>query len=219
MKTLGFLVLVFVAAVPASPAQTAKADNSIFGVLKIGERASIPECQKLPSGKYLGVDLKTCFKDALLVTLLADDTMAQVLRGTPEAHLDEPPRAEPSANEEILISMAEEPEIASGDLRAQTIDGNVEFVRFDTAGLSTQDRVLAALKEKYGEPTQIEDVAVKNALGGEFSATSAKWVFGNLSVSFEAAVGRTDHGIVWIASNKGIDFELKKARASQGPKL
>lgn len=191
-----------------------KADASVFGVLKLGEPLALPECSQLSSGEYIGIDTGSCYRDAVLVTIFSDEEMAAAMKDLISDH-----RRRPLTLGEIIVSFEDKPILVSGELRAQVIEGNVEFVRFDTAGLATQDQVLAALKEKYGEPIRLENVQVKNSLGNEFSAVSARWVFDNLTVSFEAAMGRIDRGLVIIGTKKGTDFELSLAKRAAGPKL
>jgi hypothetical protein len=216
MKSLAIVVVLALAA-SSAPAQTKTADNSVFGVVRIGETLAVPECSKLPSGKYVGVDSHTCYVDQYIVTAFEDKDPAarQIFMNGLAKRVKSPLRTGM-----VTVFFDRRPEIVSGTgVSAQVIDGKVEFVKFDTAGVSSADQVFAALKTKYGPPTNLESLTVKTMAGAEFPAVSARWEFDNLVVLFHGASGRVDSGSVVIATMKGIDFETNVAKSVNGPNL
>lgn len=194
--------LAFLAA--AAPAQTNTADMTVFG-FRLGEKLSLPECAHLKkSTLYLGNDSSPCFERLLLPS-------------------DKAKWSAPVADETVQIRFpfGRQPSLISGlEIVGQVIAGNLEGLGFNTSGLSAQDRTLAALKDKYGEPAKLLTETKVNALGARFDSMVATWGFENLTVVFQGTTDRIDSGLVNIDTGKASDFRAAILRNSQkGPKL
>jgi hypothetical protein len=207
------LVLLFSGAAFGSPKV---ASNSIFGIASIGEKFALKQCAQSADGKYIGFDSSTCYEQELILAAQDDPILWALLKDRIATALISPLRTGM-----LHISFNLPPALIAkgGILRIQVIEGVAEYASFDTAGVFDQDTVLAALKIKYGEPDAEERENIQNAAGAKFTSIAARWAFENLMVLFQGTNGRTDRGMVTVATQKGIDFEAKIAKSTSGPKL
>jgi hypothetical protein len=81
---------------------------------------------------------------------------------------------------------------------ATIIDGNLEGIAFNTLGIQSQERDLTALKEKYGEPTQIANDTVQNGYAAKFSPIRASWTLGDIVVALDGAQSQVNSGLIRI---------------------
>ncbi len=74
----------------------------------------------------------------------------------------------------------------------------VEGIEFPTAGLSSQELVLAQLSEKFGKPTTLTSVTKRNAMGARFEVLEAQWRLPTITISLYGALDTFDKGRVEI---------------------
>jgi hypothetical protein len=86
------------------------------------------------------------------------------------------------------------------------VDGDLEQVIVNTAGLRWQDYWMVQLREKYGEPSSLRDVDKENGFGAVFASHVAIWQFANLRVEFQGTGDSTDTGTTVVATTKGLAF-------------
>jgi hypothetical protein len=217
MKILALVVLSVLFASVAS-AQMKTADATVFG-LHLGEKFSVPECARSKSSDASAVeyDYETpsspCFE--------VDPVLRKDLREF-GGSIPPPPNA-PVLNDENTKIHFPNNMLAdlTLDLEAEIIDGNLEGVFIGTDGLTSQDRILATLKAKYGDPTVLEEQRKQNAMGAVFNCHHASWQFDNLVVTFLGAADQTDVGIVSIETKKHAEFRRTNSERVQAeaPKL
>lgn len=192
-------------------AQSKAAEQSVFG-LSLGEKLAMPECPHETKG---GVNL---YIDTSAVAAFDGRTLS---KQTCFEHWDTALVGQPARTEKVGIEFpeGESPSIAA-KVSALVIDGLLESVFFSTAGFSTQDQVLVALRKKYGTPTKTSETKKQNALGAVFSSHFAVWKFANLTVEFRGTTDQIDDGLVNIDTKKGTDYRSSLLKKSQnGPKL
>jgi hypothetical protein len=199
------LVLALLLARPASAQAQPKGDNSVFGIMRLGGPLTLPECARLrKSNVYVEDDQVACFERI-------------ILPWEPEKW------ATPVRNETVTVvfPVGHEPPIISGTkIVAGIVDGNLESVGFNTAGLARQDETLKLLREKYGEPAKITEETKQNNFGASFESHFAVWSFANLSVSFQGCTDRRDSGLVNIDTPKGLESRMATLeKLKSGPKL
>jgi hypothetical protein len=185
----------------SAPAQKKEANANVFG-FHLGEKLSIPECAWHYAGEsyfYAQNDLVSCFERSV-----------------------KDPKS-PMTNERISIrfSVDKQPQIVFGSgILAWIAEGKIESVCFDTRGLSDQNQILSALKEKYGRPSSTSEIKKQNTFGATFDSHFAVWKFANLTVIFQGTTDRVDGGLVNIDTKKGADFRSELLKQSHaGPKL
>jgi hypothetical protein len=163
-------------------------DLTIFG-FPIAREISIPECAKASYG-YVIATSQVCIE-----------------RLSP--HREE---GGPVVTETVLIHfpISEAPEIIAGlKMSGRIIDGKLEGVGFNTRGTEDANRVLAVLKEKFGEPDSFRPRVVKNRLGASFGAFDAEWKRQDVYILFESVSRSLDSGLVSIETQKRKDERAK----------
>lgn len=162
---------------------------TVFG-LPLGAQLSIPECDKKSYGYSIGTS-KTCF----------------------ERLSDKKTETSPVCNETVSIRFptTKSPNIVKGSsLLALIIGGRLEGIGFNTYGYSSQDRDLAILVEKFGNPGLKVPQTVSNRLGAHFETFSADWSKPNVQITFEPVAGNLDSGLVNIDTTEGSEYRKKK---------
>ncbi|MCU1285947.1 MAG: hypothetical protein JWO13_2297 [Acidobacteriales bacterium] len=161
-------------------------DLSVFG-FQIGKPFNLAECPTMQVARerytYSGSSGAPCYKrTGLLRTKVAPVYTATVL---------------------IQFPSAEQPALSSGlDISAQVMDGNLEGIGFNTAGVRDGEKVLQSLIEKYGEPTTKQLSTVQGSYGTVYPMIVARWAFSNLEVSFKSISTELSSGLVTIDSIK-----------------
>lgn len=169
----------------------AVADTLVFGI-PLGEELAIPECAKTSYGYAPGTD-KVCF----------------------ERVFGKEKDTGPVVNETVSIKFPinELPQIIKGaSISGLIIDGKLEGIGFNTAGVRTAKMVLEKLKEKYGEPDVFLPRTVTNRMGAAFDTFSAGWTLPELVILYQGILGDLDTGLVNIDTKKGSDHRSKKLR-------
>jgi hypothetical protein len=208
MSKILVILLAVLSAANAQPQGGRTAETSVFGVVRVGEKFALEQCVRMANNEYVGIYTAPCYEHpAALREIYKTLGKTKTLDG-------------PLQTGNVLVRFSQTPNLVAGvSISVQVIEGNAEFIQFQTAGVSTANDVFEALKIKYGAPTKAEQVKVKTMQGAEFSAPTAQWKFDNLTVLFEGVSGRVDQGQVIIATKKGMDFEEKIANQTAGPKL
>jgi hypothetical protein len=190
-------------------AQTKVFARSVFG-LSLGEKLTMPECPFDARNKF--------YVDDSRVAAFDGKTLSQ----TPcFEHWDTTLAGQPAGTEKVGIKYpeGESPSIAAG-VAALLIDSHLESVFIDTAGLSNQDQVMAALKQKYGAPSNTSETKKQNSFGAVFNSHFAVWKLANLTVVFKGTTSDINSGLVSIETKKGADYRSVLLKKSQdGPKL
>ena len=178
-----------------------QADAGVFGLMKIGEKFILPECPTYPSGGYKITVETICWKN---IRAAADYSTQKKKK----KKKDEPAAAAPQALTDtvyVAFPFSEQPLLVNGSsVVASVIDGVLESIGFNTAGVDNQEFVLSKLKEKYGKPTVNNPLKVQNHLGATFESVEALWKFDNLIVRFNSTENSLDSGLVNIDSPKGV---------------
>lgn len=179
------ILLVLLAAFSVANAQPREgaADTSVFGVVKVGEKFALEQCVRMANNEYIGIYTSPCYEyPSALREFYKTIGEAKTLEG-------------PLKTGRVLVRFSQTPRLVSGiGISVQVIEGNVELVQFETAGVTTAGDVFGALKSKYGAPTKTAEARVKTMQGAEFSAPTAQWSFDNFTVLFEGVSSRVDRG-------------------------
>jgi len=175
----------FAQATQQAPTGTTNPDMSVFGIT-LGQRFDIPECTKRKiGGSFMySVPKTVCFER---------------LSGR-EGQTGE------ITNDTVLVKFpfSEAPQISTtGNLMIGVIDGKLESVGFNTAGVRFQEYALAKLIEKYGKPHTLIPHKLKTRIGATFDTFVASWSFPNLFVTFDSVSFKLDSGLVNIDTKKG----------------
>lgn len=116
----------------------------------------------------------------------------------------------------VQFPAAEAPLIAKwAYVNAYIIADVVEGIEFPTAGVSSQEVVLAQLSEKFGRPTTINSIPKQNAMGASFKVYEAEWRLPTMTVSFSGALDAIDKGRVEICRPR-LCAARATAAAAQG---
>lgn len=84
------------------------------------------------------------------------------------------------------------------------VDGAAERISFWTHGLSSQDRVYAALVAKFGSPGSVERRAATTRYGAVFDALEASWALPDgTTVEMAGVFDSTTRGLAVIETPKG----------------
>lgn len=203
MKMLAVILLMLIAVAGVS-AQTKHGDATVLG-FHLGEKFTVPECARSKSGDGYSYDevSAVCFR---WDTVLQLPPVGTSLDGRTDLKLVFP------SNKISEMTM---------DVRPEILDGNLEAVTIGTDGLATQDKVLDALKAKYGDPTEFAEKKIQNGYGAQFTSHAALWSFDNLTVYFGGTSLRTDSGIITVRSAKQIEYRaaLAAKNSASSPKL
>lgn len=180
--------------------------KTVFGI-KIGERLSIPECEK-----NLDRPLKPKEEDFNSGTY--EFCYAQF------GHLfDNESNTPPLITGEIHVeptTMLGGPKLARlGGFNGLIIDGVLEEIEFYTWGIEAQDIVFDALKEKYGKPFKYEPKNVQNKMGARYEAFDATWQFDDLNVIFFSVENKLDSGRVIISTDRALIYRAKEYDVKQ----
>lgn len=165
-------------------------DTSVFGI-GLGERLSLPECDRLPGYdvSYENNSKYMCWKHTENSSLLA-----------------------------VRFPDGKSPNISDGtDLYLNLINSKVEGVSIQTAGPPTQSAVLEVLTNKYGKPTKIDSVVKNNAFGAVLNSIEASWDFPELSVMFSGVV-KMNTGEVSVISRR-LRFRLEREKKENEKEL
>jgi hypothetical protein len=195
MKAKILISVMLYATVVVAAAQDVS-QKSVFG-FTIGKPVSLPECSRQVIGKsvfYYGFTNFTCFGSSN-------------------------PKIEPSSISSDIYSIyfpvQDKPNLVSGTSIVMVIlDGVLEGISFNTAGISTQDVTLTALKGKFGVPTEIKPLKVQNKLGASFDTFFASWALPGLIVQFSPTTGVLDSGLVEVQTPKAKEYVETRRRAA-----
>jgi hypothetical protein len=106
------------------------------------------------------------------------------------------------------------PKIILGDkIYIGVIDGNVEQVEFETAGVLSQAQDLDALTAKFGKPSTLERTDC---------GIDARWQLGQVSIRYRSCDGRAERGNVDARTQKMTDHahqKREKDEAAQKPRV
>lgn len=206
-------------AAPATVTQQAPTDMTVYG-MRLGEKFAVPECKRAPKNDLLKrtYDVYTDVPARCFERPDADTVQPNVPIVTAEVGILLP---EFKDHPEFIATNAMAWELnRHAPILAQIIDGKLEGITIYTMGLEFQDALLTTLKEKYGEPTHIEEEKKGNAFGAVFSSHKATWDKGTgLSVIFYGTLDRTDIGSINIWTDKCVDYLAKHPTPQVGPKL
>lgn len=117
------------------------------------------------------------------------------------------------------------PKIAALEkLKAKIIEGNLESIEFETAGLLTQEEDYKALTEKFGNASTVTPMELKNQYGSKREFYRAEWKLPNAHVFYDAineevykVLPTYQFGIVIIETNKAQ--ALRNSADKNLPKL
>jgi hypothetical protein len=213
LKSLSALTLFLILTVSAVAAQDT---NSVFGI-RLGQPLTLPECARNEYLWYVGTG--TCYK------------RDQKIYGVPEEkkwdkkyiknyQKNNPPP--PLGTEQVMISFAtaDWPQyVQPMNTSVLLIDGRVEGVQFYTFGISDADSMRERLKQKFGGPTSILPLTVKNRLGLPFDAFIATWQLPNVIVTFWSVDTSLDHGRVTVDTKNGDTWRTQQLKASLKDKV
>ncbi|QOR55216.1 MAG: hypothetical protein SHS37scaffold296_33 [Burkholderiales phage 68_11] len=150
---------------------------SVFG-LELGRPLALPECayRATRGGKnYDAITKFTCYEDKHELNGY----------GEPVRRVNFKPEESP-----VYIKWQR--------LFALEADGMLIGIDFLTPGVQAQEIVLAALRQKFGEPTTLAVRKAKTLQGAEFDSLSAVWALPALIVRLEGTTDRIDTGRVTI---------------------
>lgn len=160
------------------------ADDMIAFGMPLGQDFSIPECEGASHGYNITAN-HVCFErisSDKYGPIVSDDTV------------------------KVRFPFEEAPSIAIGGIVIATvIDGKLEWLSFNTAGINDAETVLTKLKEKYGEPTTFLPRTVKTRIGASFQVFDCDWTRENIYVFFQSVSGSLESGLVQIATKKGAE--------------
>ncbi|MGC4076890.1 MAG: hypothetical protein QM702_07615 [Rubrivivax sp.] len=191
------------ASILLSTAVHAHAQTSIFG-LQLGAPMGLQECEKVKTATtviYRPAVTVPCFK-----RLWSSTETGPVGTGTVAISLPIDQIPSPMSGTEVM---------------ALVLDGNIEGVGFNTAGIRTQDLALAELTTKFGPPDSLERRPAKNSPGATFDVIYATWSQSGPVVSFEGASGNIASGFVTVDTPKANAWraQARKALLEKRPKL
>ncbi|WP_200230272.1 hypothetical protein [Rubrivivax gelatinosus] len=194
---------VVLASILLSFALHAQAQTSIFG-MQLGARLSVQECEKVKTATtviYRPAVNAPCFK-----RLWSSGETGRITTDTVA----------------ISLPIGQIPSPMSGtEVMALVLDGNLEGVGFNTAGIRTQEIALAELTEKFGPPDSLERRPAQNALGASFDVIYATWSQSGPVVRFDGASGNITSGFVTVDTPKAHAWRAQalKALTEKKPKL
>lgn len=176
--------------VPAMASEPA----SVFGI-EFGKPLTLPECSYQMGG---GMKLYDTLQRAECQEPARPDRAA----GVTWAPVNFPPDSAPTIAKWTYIN-------------AYMLNGIVEGIEFPTAGVSSQDIVLAQLKQKFGPPSTQSSRRAQNAMGATFQVIEAEWHSGTITVSFHGALDQFDKGRVEICRKALCDARRVAGQAVQ----
>lgn len=183
------------------PSVSTATDKTVFGI-RLGEKFSIPECEKSKVGlqlRYKFSSDKLCF----------------------ERNFNRVQESGGIINDSVIVKfpISDAPQIMSSyEMFALVLDGNLEGIGFNTAGIRNAEMVLEKLKEKYGSPSTLVPKKVQNRLGASFDAFDAVWNLQDLVVLFQSVRSSLDSGLINIDTKKGREWRDKQLKESSKDK-
>lgn len=182
--------------------QSKNADTRVLGI-PVGEKFVVPQCE------YIISKHSTIYKDF-------SPKVTCYTRGV----VPNPKTiSTPLLNNVVVINFSRDqlPVISkSFNMSAIVLNEILEGVWFDTNGLAAQREVFELLKSKYGSPSQMNEVEVKNLMGATFSSVHALWDFDNINVTFEGVTTDFKTGRVSVFTKKGMEWQERRAVAQKG---
>lgn len=114
-------------------------------------------------------------------------------------------------NYEILLPSSEVPsylkhERLIGDFTISLFDGKVEGINIPTDGYSSQKNAFDALRKKFGKPQYFNKINMQNGYGVHYFGYNAKWVIGDVIVTFAGVTSSTEFGEIKITTRKYDDL-------------
>lgn len=178
----------------ASGSVSAAEPITIFGI-ELGKPLSLPECSYQMGG-----------------SMKLYDTIAKV-----ECQEVQRPDSAPGVTwSRVHFPPDRAPLIAKWSyVNAYMLNGVVEGIEFPTAGVSSQEVVVAQLKQKFGAPSAISNRLAQNAMGATFTVIEAQWRTEMMIVTFHGALDQFDKGKVEICQNSLCDVRRGKEQADQ----
>jgi hypothetical protein len=112
------------------------------------------------------------------------------------------------------------PQLAvSGVVVTGILNGVVQSISFNTYGLSSAERDLKTLTDKFGTPANIQHPSLQSRLGATFTGTEAHWDLANgITVDFDATADGLDTGFVMIqtaAASEARKAALERLNSKQ----
>lgn len=124
-----------------------------------------------------------------------------------ERNLTNTGSAAPLGDENVLLRWPipiRPPMVNGTTLAAYLLDGRLERLAFSTDGYSSQERDLAELTQKLGEPSTQTTSTKQNAFGAQYESITAQWSLGDvITVTFTGTTHRIDEGRVVLATRAG----------------
>jgi hypothetical protein len=181
------------------------ADMTFYG-LHLGEKFSIPECNRHETTMYgravIGYDIVNeflCFEwTGGYESFNFLDAQARII-----------PVNTPVVTDRVMLVFPNDIRpmyTATSYMLCLVVDGKLARVRLPTAGLKWQDYWLGQLKQKYGPPAQLKEIAKENGFGAVFNSYEAIWGFANLHIDFYGTLDSTDSGVIDVVTNEGAEF-------------
>jgi hypothetical protein len=117
--------------------------------------------------------------------------------------------------ESATYKLAHLPDLGFGyTARVHTKTGSVSEITIDL-NQSNFKTLLAAFKDRYGEPTSVDSNLVKSKVGAEFSAVDVTWRGKKLSIRMYERMGKVDESRVVISDNEIMEAEINALRAKR----
>jgi hypothetical protein len=161
-------------------------DKTVFG-FNLGDKLELTECNKKIQYGIINYDIPTsgiCYKNTF-----RDDW------------------------KNIVFSESEKPDIIFGqDIIAFIVEGKLEGINFTTFGYTAQQRVLSALTKKYGEPSTLNPMTLRNKYGVEYKVFTAIWDFIDINVEYSSVTSELDRGTVLIQTRKEHEKRMQKLK-------
>jgi hypothetical protein len=99
------------------------------------------------------------------------------------------------------------PPVAGSYAIASIVNGTLQGLSFDTSGVPLQDRDLALLTERFGEPAATAHPTREDGLGVKYQSIEAVWTLGNVSVIYASVVTSEDAGLVRVDSTNSPEAQ------------
>ncbi len=158
--------------ISSSPALSQSADSTILG-LTFGKPLPFAECQPGPlAEKWLKNPRKYQYESPYAFPT-----------STPcYERLQQPFQRTPIGDETLTMKYPLSIKLALTSKRyftVKTISGNLSGIYLVHEGITVQSQNLAALKSKFGEPSESQDTKWQNKFGAGYTATDAVWTLPN----------------------------------------
>lgn len=112
---------------------------------------------------------------------------------------------EPLNNETVSIEFPLSKQPTLGNYVAgHVVGGRLQRLWLTTGGISTQERDLQLLKEKFGQPATLLTPKQQNRMGATFDTIEAEWKLpGDITATYGSAVGKITEGTFIVATPAG----------------